>query len=101
MPECDVVYFSPVGTFVKSDLKVRVEIKEREDPIPLCYCFEYTGAHVRRDMEAFGMTEIPEHIKAEIQAGFCSCEVKNPSGTCCLGEVVRAIKEAEALPTSR
>jgi hypothetical protein len=61
-----VVYFSLDVTFRKPDLKVRVGIKEREDPIPLCYCFGYTRADVRRDIEASGTTEIPDRIKAEI-----------------------------------
>jgi len=100
-PECDVVYFSQDAAFRKPDLKVRVGIKEREDPIPLCYCFGYTRADVRRDLEALGHTDIPDRIKAEIQAGFCACEIKNPSGACCLGDIVRAIKETEALVISR
>lgn len=96
-PPCDVVYFGLDTAFRKPDLKVRVGIKEREDPIPLCYCFGYTRADVRREIETLGSTDIPDRIKAEIQAGFCACEVKNPSGACCLGEVTRAIKEAQIL----
>ena len=96
-PECEVVYFAPEGVFHKPDLKVRVGVKEQEDPITLCYCFHYTRADVRRDMEERGRSEIPERIKAEVQAGFCACEVKNPSGSCCLGEITRAIQEAKAL----
>jgi len=95
-PECDVVYFSEHRLFRKSDLKVRVGIKEHEDPIPLCYCFDYTRADIRRDIETLGKSEIPERIKAEVQAGFCACEVKNPSGNCCLGDVNRAVKEKES-----
>ncbi len=40
-PGCDSVYFSSKGgaIFYKKDLKVRVGLKEPEDPIPLCYCF--------------------------------------------------------------
>ncbi|SRR5581483_1489792 len=91
--DCAVVYFSDHGMFHKSDLKVRVGIKEQEDPIPLCYCFGYTRENVRSDIEEHGATEIPERIKAEVQGGFCACEVKNPSGDCCLGNVVKAIQE--------
>ena len=32
---------------------------------------------------------LAERIKAEVQAGNCACEVKNPSGKCCLGNVTR------------
>lgn len=96
-PDCDVVYFSEATRFGKRDLKVRVGAKEKEDPVPLCYCFEYTRADIRKDVEARGSTDILERIKAEVKAGFCACEVKNPAGGCCLGDVTRAIQEAKAL----
>ncbi len=92
-PDCEVVYFSDQVLFKKPDLKVRVGIKETTDPVPLCYCFEYNGEDIRRDMDATGNTTILEKIKAEVQGGFCACEVKNPSGACCLGDITRAIQE--------
>jgi NAD(P)H-nitrite reductase large subunit len=90
-----VVYFAAGGVFRKPDVKVRVGLKEQGDPVPLCYCFDYTRADVQRDIEERGRTEIPARIKAEVQAGFCACEVRNPAGTCCLGEITRAIQEAK------
>jgi hypothetical protein len=77
------------------EIKVRVGIKENDNPIPLCYCFGYTREHVRTDIERGGSTGIPERIKAEIQGGFCACEVKNPSGDCCLGNVMKAIQDVQ------
>lgn len=94
-PGCDLVYFCASGVFCKADVKVRVSLKEQEDPVPLCYCFDYTRADVWRDIEEHGRTEIPARIKGEVQAGFCACEVKNPAGACCLGEITRAIQEAK------
>jgi|SRR5579859_515305 len=103
--DCAVVYFSVQAVFTKPDLKVRVGIKETADPIPLCYCFDYSREDIRRGIDASGQTSILEEIKAEVQAGFCACEVKNPSGACCLGDITRAIQEAkkraaETLPAS-
>ncbi len=94
-PDCDVVYFARQAVFNKPDLKVRVGIKETADPIPLCYCFGYTREDIRRDIEANKSAAIPEKIKAEVQGGFCACEVKNPSGTCCLGDITRAIQKSK------
>ncbi len=104
--DCEVVYFSDQIVFTKRYLKVRVGIKETKDPIPLCYCFDYSRGDIRRDIEATGKTSVLEEIKAEVQGGFCACEVKNPSGTCCLGDITRAIQEAKkiaagTLPASR
>lgn len=96
--ECEVVYFSDQSVFTKPDLKVRVGIKETVDPIPLCYCFDYSREDIHRDIEATGETSILEEIKADVQGGFCACEVKNPSGTCCLGDITRAIQEAKKRP---
>ena len=92
---CEVVYFSDRGVFTKPDVKVLVGIKETADPIPLCYCFDYNREDIRRDIEAAGKTSVLEEIKAEVQGGLCACEVKNPSGTCCLGDITRAIQEAK------
>ncbi len=43
-----------------------------------------------------GESTIPDRIDAEIRAGRCACERKNPSGACCLGDVRKAVKEAKA-----
>ncbi len=95
-PDCAAVYFSGEIVFTKRDVKVRVGIKEREDPIPVCYCFGYSRQDIRRDIEKHGRTEILSRIKAEVQGGFCACEVKNPAGTCCLGDITRAVQEIRA-----
>lgn len=93
--DCEVVYFSTQATFTKSELKVRVGIKETVGPFPLCYCFDYSHQDIDRDIETTGETSVLEEIKTEVQGGFCACEVKNPSGTCCLGDITRAIQEAK------
>jgi len=91
------VYFSDEITFLKAEVKVRIGIKENTDPVPLCYCFEYTRADIRRDIAQWGETEIPERIKFEVENGFCACETKNPSGRCCLGDINGTIKDARSL----
>ena len=100
-PACDVVYFSEGQLFRKPDLKVRVGVKETDDPVPLCYCFDYMRSDIVGDMLEKGSTDILRRIKAEVKAGYCACEVKNPSGACCLGDITRAIQEAKALAESR
>ncbi len=102
-PHCAVLYYGADGRLVEKDAaSVRVGVKETEDPVPLCYCFEFTRAQVRREVAETGDSTIPDRIDAEIRAGRCSCERKNPSGTCCLGEVRKAVKAARgALPADR
>ncbi len=97
-PSCAVLYYGADGRVVEKDAaSVRVGLKETEDPIPLCYCFEFTRAHVRQEVAETGDSTIPDRIDAEIRAGRCACERKNPSGACCLGDVRRAVKEAKAV----
>jgi hypothetical protein len=36
-----------------------------------------------------GHTSAREMITREVKAGHCACEVRNPKGACCLGDVVR------------
>lgn len=97
--ECDVVYVSALGDHLitKDQLTVRVGIKEREDPIPLCYCFGFDRKSVRDDVSRTGDTDIQRVITARVRAGECRCEDTNPSGGCCLGEVSHAITQAKAL----
>lgn len=91
--DCDVVYFDRAADsiFRKRDVIVRIGLKESEDPVPVCYCFDFTMADLRRDITARGDTDIPERITAEVRAGRCACEVKNPEGSCCLANVWEAV----------
>jgi len=93
--DCDVVYFDREAdsVFDKRDLRVRVGQKESEDPIPVCYCFEITTADLREDIATTGEAGIPKMIAEEVKAGHCACEVRNPQGTCCLGNVTKALNE--------
>ena len=96
-PGCDVVYFpSHPGApmFRRADLWVRVGAKEAEDPIPVCYCFGITREDIWSEIHQTGACGTAERIRAEVQAGRCACEVKNPSGKCCLGNVTRTVQEA-------
>ncbi len=97
-PSCAVLYYGADGRIVeKGAASVRVGVKETEDPLPLCYCFGFSRADVRRDVAEHGDSDIPARIAAEVRAKRCSCEVKNPSGACCLGEVNQAVKVARGV----
>ena len=93
---CPVVYFpydAGAASFQKPDLSVRVGLKETEDPVPICYCFGITRKEIWDEIDETGASTITNRIKAEVQDGNCACELKNPSGQCCLGNVTRAVKD--------
>jgi copper chaperone CopZ len=95
-PTCDVVYFSetdPERRFLRSDLRVHVGQKATEPPIQVCYCFDWTTDDIEREFHLTGTTTIPDRIKEKVQHGFCQCETMNPQGTCCLGNVNKAVNE--------
>jgi len=98
-PDCDTVYVSALGDHLvtKDQLTVRVGIKETENPIPLCYCFGFDRKAVWNDIRSKAATNIPRIITERVKAGECRCDVTNPSGTCCLGNVYRAVKQAQAM----
>ena len=92
--ECAIVYFDEEGScvFTVNDLRVTVGIKGVSDPIPVCYCFGFDESHLRQEILLTGTTTIPERISHLIREGLCACDVRNPSGKCCLGEVNKTAK---------
>jgi hypothetical protein len=95
-PGCDAVYFpldAQAPLFRHGDLIVRVGSKETADPIPVCYCFGFNRENIQDEIAETGWSTIGERITAEVKAGNCACEVKNPSGKCCLGSVTQAVKD--------
>ncbi len=60
----------------------------------VCYCFAVTEADLRREIAETGRSTAAAEITEHVRAGRCACEVKNPQGSCCLGNVARAIREA-------
>lgn len=92
--DCNIVYFQIDGNnrFTVADLRIRIGLKIKDDPAPLCYCFGFDESHLRDEIAQSGGTTIPGKISHLIGEGLCACESRNPSGMCCLGEVKRAVE---------
>ncbi|MEP7356642.1 MAG: (2Fe-2S)-binding protein, partial [Anaerolineales bacterium] len=89
-PGCPTVYYRGDGmqVFGEQELRERVYQKHTDDPsILICYCFGYRVADVLAEWEREGVTTVIERIQAGIQAGQCACDIRNPQGRCCLGNV--------------
>jgi hypothetical protein len=104
-PSCDVVYVGVDGTLIrKEQLRTRVGIKETEDPIPVCYCFEFTARQIAEDVRQHGNSTIRDYIQEQVRAGHCRCEINNPAARCCLGnvnQVISKLGQAWGSPTAR
>ena len=108
---CDIVYFTMhlaerpdlwsesltkdgSHAFYKEDLTVRVGIKEESPPRPICYCFNHSVEEIFDEAQRTGKSTVIDDIKSRIKSDGCSCEVKNPQGSCCLGTVKPFVNEA-------
>lgn len=94
--DCDVVYFAAdpsAPVFRRADLLVPVEPKQPGDDVPLCYCFGITRREIAAELAQTGNSTVAQRIQSEVRAGRCACEVKNPSGRCCLGRITLAVRQ--------
>lgn len=104
---CPVVYFSAAGpqVFTKDQIRERVHQKEPDDKtVPVCYCFHHSPATIGTEWETTGRSTVVEAVETGIQAGRCACEIRNPQGSCCLGNVraiVREIAQTSSLVDAR
>lgn len=92
---CPVVYFGEDAVFRREDVLVPVFQKEAEGSRTICYCFEVTEDRIRREVEAAGVSASAERIKALVQGDRCACEMRNPQGVCCLGNVTGVVRSVQ------
>lgn len=91
-PDCPTVYYSADGlqAFAESDLRERVYQKHPNDTdIFICYCFRHTVGEVRADGR-----RVSAGIKRGIENSQCACDIRNPQGSCCLGNVNGLLKRS-------
>jgi hypothetical protein len=92
---CDVVYFDTAGrTFTTKDLRVPVWQKQQPGARTICYCFGENETEISAEVKQTGRSRAAERVRAHIDAGRCACEVRNPKGACCLGDITQAVKRA-------
>lgn len=95
--DCDVVYFGEgreAPIFSKDSVTVRVGIKERTSPRPVCYCFGHSVESIEEELRLTGKSTAVADIKSQMKTA-CWCETKSPMGSCCLAVVSKAVKAAE------
>jgi hypothetical protein len=65
--------------------------KEPAGKRTVCYCFDVTEPDVRREIHETGNSTAAERITDLVKAERCACEVRNPQGVCCLGNVTTVV----------
>ena len=96
---CPVVYFSADGeqTFAVEQVRERVYQKEPEtEEVFICHCFGHTIGELRA-ASSKGRIAIVDDINIGIDAEQCACDLRNPQGSCCLGNVRSMIKRLEQI----
>lgn len=93
---CPVVYFGEGEAFDREEVAVPVFQKDPAGDRTVCYCFAITEADLRREIVESGRSTAAQRITDHVKAGRCACEIKNPQGSCCLGNVAAVVKALEA-----
>jgi hypothetical protein len=99
--DCPTVYYSEDSqqVFSEADLRERVYQKNADDgEISICYCFRHTVGSISSEFSESGKSTVIEEITAGIKAGQCACDIRNPQGDCCLGNVRAFVKEFSIQP---
>lgn len=92
---CETVYFDTEGRQIrKNQLSVAVWQKEKSEETLVCYCFGYSAKNIMEDARENSPPTIPLIVRDKIKAGECQCDIKNPRGMCCLGDVAYWVKQA-------
>lgn len=101
-PSCEVVYFDREGRlFFAADVRVPVWQKQPSGARTVCYCFGENEAAMAREWAETGRCDAARRVREHVAAGRCACEVRNPRGVCCLGDVMKAVADLEAaVPSS-
>ena len=96
-PTCDVVYFSEQALphFTKDDLTVKVFHKDTGDDVNVCYCFDWTRGRIKEQIRSTGQSTASLEIAQQVRDQKCTCDITNPKGRCCLGDVNGVVKEVK------
>ena len=92
---CDVSYFG-AETLRTADVRVPIFQKSTDRVRPVCYCFNHSVESIEKEVEQTGTSTVPASIREKCKKGLDECEKNNPQGSCCLGNVARVVKSAQA-----
>jgi hypothetical protein len=83
---CSVGYFSNTGHSIpKTWLRSYQAIQDDA----ICYCFNISNDQYLSALKAQRAEQIKDFVIQRTQAGECACEIRNPSGQCCLAKFKR------------
>jgi len=78
--DCDIAYFSDSEYIQRNQLRA---FQPKQVPM-ICYCFDISEASYRTAQANGTAASIKDFVVQQTQSKQCACEVRNPSGRCCL-----------------
>lgn len=84
--QCPIAYFSVGGEIIpKQRLRTFQEMQNGK----LCYCFDIDAEQYLSALRANLGAPIKNWVVQRTQSGECACDIRNPSGQCCLAHFKR------------
>ena len=78
-PDCEVTYFGLKGSIInKNEVRTIIGVKEKSDDTLICYCFGVSKTEAKKH------SDIKRFVTQQTKEKNCACDVRNPSGRCCL-----------------
>lgn len=91
-----VYYFSNLDfTVYQDDVVTDIGFKTNAITKTVCYCFRHTKHDIIDDYLKHGKSKIENDVRQKVKDKQCTCEVSNPKGKCCLGDIRTVIKGVE------
>ncbi|MCW8884251.1 MAG: hypothetical protein OQK12_03215 [Motiliproteus sp.] len=85
--DCNTVYFSNGGVVIERP-QVRGDVGQKSTNANrvICYCFDIRYAKVLEEIAQTGTSASKAFVVEQTKLQNCACDVRNPSGKCCLKE---------------
>jgi Zinc binding domain len=81
--DCAIAYFSSTGNNIpKQQLTTYQDIQNDK----LCYCFDINASDYLSALSTGNAEAIKNFVIQRTKSGECACEIRNPSGQCCLAK---------------
>ncbi|MCH7763373.1 MAG: hypothetical protein IIB95_06475 [Candidatus Marinimicrobia bacterium] len=94
--DATVYYFSNLDFIVnQDDVVTDIGFKTNSNTKTVCYCFRHTKHDIIDDYLKHGKSNIENDVRQKVKDKQCTCEVSNPKGKCCLGDIRTVIKGVE------
>lgn len=96
--DCPVVYYDEEANFfTEAHVRERVHQKHPQaDDVLVCYCYQHTPGSIRAEVSEHGETDVVARVTTGTKVGSCACDIRNPQGSCCLGNVGKVVKQIMA-----